>query len=255
MKKQFLITILLAMLMSMPMFAYDFEKYGIYYEIGSNNTVSVVQGSMNLSGHITIPSIVDYGGKNYSVTCIRCDAFENCYRMTSIFIPSSISSIENYAFEYCDGLSAVYITDLEAWCKISFGDFRANPLEKAHHLYLDGTEVNNLIIPNSVSSIGARAFYGCSDLTSITIPNSVTNIGSYAFNDTEWYNNQPNGLVYAGNFAYRYKGTMPNNTSITIKDGTVGIAGSAFRDCSGLTSITIPNSVTSIENNAFYGCI
>ena len=243
------------MLVSMPMFAYDFQQYGINYEISSNNTVSVVQGLMNLTGHITIPSFVDYGGKRYSVTCIGFDAFENCKYMTSIFIPSSISSIKNYAFEYCDVLSAVYITDLEAWCIISFGDFRANPLEKAHHLFLDGTEVNNLIIPNSVSSIGARAFYGCSGLTSITIPNSVTNIGSYAFNDTEWYNNQPNGLVYAGNFAYRYKGTMPNNTSITIKDGTAGIAGSAFRDCSGLTSITIPNSVTSIGNYAFYKCI
>ena len=79
-------------------------------------------------------------------------------------------------------------------------------------------------------------------------------IGSYAFYGTAWYNNQPDGLVYAGKVAYKYKGTMPANTSISLLEGTLSITGQAFSGCSSLTSVTIPCSVTSIGSRAFFGC-
>ena len=139
-------------------------------------------------------------------------------------------------------------------------------------------ELNSVTIGNSVTSIGFSAFYDCTSLTDIDIPNSVILIGGSAFDRTQWYDNQPNGLVYAGLVAYRYKGNMPSEASVTIKDGTKGIASGAFwgywslasvslpnsitvigegafSDCQGLKSVNIPNSVTTIGNQAFSDCL
>ena len=116
------------------------------------------------------------------------------------------------------------------------------------------TGLTSVIIPNSVTAIGEQAFGYCSALASIEIPSSVTEFGRDAFKGTAWFDNQPDGLIYIGPTAYRYKGTAPDGTSVSIKNGTLRIASFAFEGCRGLTSVTIPNTVTSIGQHAFWNC-
>ena len=199
------------------------------------------EGCSNLSS-ITIPN---------SVTSIGAGAFSGCSSLTSITIPNSVTSIEAMAFNRCSSLKAVYITDLVAWCRINFNSGE-NPLHYAHHLYLNGKEIKDLIIPNSVTSIGDWAFYGCSGLTKITIPNSVTSIGNYAFQSCSNLTSVtiPNSVTSIGDWAFY---GCSNLTSITIPNSVTSIGDRAFYGCSGLTKITIPNSVTSIGDDAFVG--
>ena len=123
-------------------------------------------------------SSVTIGG---NVKNIPSYAFYGCTGLTSVTIPNSVTSIGGSAFSGCSGLTSVNISDLEAWCKIDFDGYDANPLYYAKKLYLNGELLTGLIIPDSIKEIKNCAFYGCTGLTSITIPNSVTSIGSGAF--------------------------------------------------------------------------
>ena len=204
----------------------------------------VFQGCSSLIS-ITIPQ---------SVTSIGVQAFCLCSSLTSVTIPEGITSIGDNAFYDCSSLTALHIKDIASWCNINFSGYGSNPLYYAKNLYLNGKLVTELIIPNTITAIKSYAFSGCSSLASITIPESVTSVGRNAFFGTAWYNNQPDGAVYAGKVLYVYKGAMSANTSIEVKDGTVSVSPYAFFGCSSLTSITIPESVTSIGFGAFSDC-
>ena len=219
----------LFVLLSIPALAEEVEIDGINYELipKAKQATVIKKSSGKYYGEVVIPESVEHEGTAYSVTSIGEEAFRGCYGLTSVTIPNSVTSIGSSAFGRCSGLRSVHISDIAAWCNINFAGFYDNPLSYAHHLYLNGEEVKDLVIPNSVTSIGDRAFYGCSGLTSVTIPNSVTSIGIGAFFGCS-------GL-----------------TSVTIPNSVTSIGGSAFSGCSDLTSVTIPNSVTNIGGGLF----
>ena len=207
-----------------------------------------------------------------SVTSIGNNAFYNCSGLTSVTIGNRDFGKE--AFDGCSDLKKVIVSDIAAWCGVYFYGSSANPLYSAKHLYSDNnTEIENLVIPNSVTNIGSYAFDGCSGLTSVTIGNRVTSINKRAFyhcsglisiaisnsvtsiGEGAFYGCSglttvtiPNSVTSIGDYAFR---NCSDLTSITIPNSVTSIGKGAFRGCSGLTSVTIPNSVTSIGSQAF----
>ena len=231
---------------------------------------------------ITIPN---------SVTSIGFAAFVHCSSLTSITIPNSITSIENSAFSGCSSLTSITIPN--SVTKIGDGTFLdcssltsitiPNSVTRIEDYTFGGcSSLKSITIPNSITSIENSAFSGCSSLTSITIPDSVTSIEDYAFVDCSSLTSItiPNSVKSIGNSAFK---GCSNLTSITIPNSVTIIEYGAFSGCSslksfngkfasedgrclikdgeliafapaGLTSYTIPNSVTSIRSRAFEGC-
>lgn len=168
----------------------------------------------------------------YSQTSHVYSAFGNSGLIT-LYIPSTLTYIGKETFRYCDKIAEIHIANVESWCNITFKNIYSNPIavtSKSIRLYLGETEITNLIIPNTLTSIKDKAFSKCISFTSVDIPNSVTSIGSYAFQGCS------------------------SLTSVTIPNSVTSIGNSAFYGCSSLTSVTIGSSVTTIGNYAFNGC-
>ena len=185
------------------------------------------------------------------LTSIASEAFSGCSGLTSVTIPESVTTIGSGAFSGCTGLTKAEFSGIEDLCGIVFENVEANPLSYAHHLYVNGEEVTELTIPNSVTSIGQFAFRG-SGLTSVTIPNSVTEIGlgAFAYCTALSSVSLPNGIteISRGLFA-----GCTSLTTIIIPESVTSIGQNAFQE-SGLTSIVIPNSVTTLGGGAFELC-
>ena len=229
---------------------------------GKNYPVTSIADSAFYSNwsliEVTIPN---------SVTTIGERAFTSCSGLTEVTIPNSVMTIGSYAFTGCRGLKTVTIgnsvmtigsraftscTGLTEviwnarnakYYAVSFFD---SPFSNCNRLtdFVFGEEVEhipallccelaslkNLVIGNSVTTIGKFAFTSCTGLQKVTIGNSVTAIGGGAFEGCS-------GL-----------------TTVTIGNSVTTIGGRAFTSCSGLTEVTIPNSVTTIGDSAFEGC-
>lgn len=206
------------------------------------------------------------------VTYIGGFAFNNCLNFTSVTIPTTLSEVGDGAFSTNGDLSDIHISDLSAWCRISFVDDDANPLYRGKNLYLNGELVTNLIIPEGVTSIGNYAFIDCNCLTSVTIPNSVTAIGKEAFRYCQLERltldcNIPNGMNQQSYFhealneAY-FDTVMIGDSVTTIGDWA--FSGFNRNDewwkndeyiyASQLNTIYIGKSVENIGEGAFYNC-
>lgn len=199
---------------------------GIKYQLDEEILTADVIENVGREHKVDIPEVVVFNEVSYRVTRIKVEGFSGYPSLTSITIPKSVTSIKSGTFNGCDSLVSIVVAEGN-----TVYDSRDNCnaiIEKATNTLICGCR--NTTIPNSVTSIGVRAFNECFKLTDITIPDSVTEIGARAFANCH------------------------KLTDITIPDSVTSIGERAFRDCFSLSTITIPNSVTTIGKRAFSGC-
>ena len=203
-----------------------------------------------------------------NITYIGDYAFEST-GVSKVEIPDTITSIGNGAFSGCDflqevniGSSVAYIADRAfSGCDLRNVTINSEISSIGQYAFSGNSNLESIDIPNSVTEIEYRAFQDCGNLLDIEIPDSVETIGGYALGteknngeNTAWYDNQNDGVVYAGKVLYKYKGEMPEGSVISVEDGTKGIAVYAFEFQEGLTEIQLPDTLTNIGDYAIYGC-
>ena len=209
-----------------------------------------------------------------SVTTIGEEAFRGCEGLTSITLGDGVTLIQNGAFLGCSLLKSVHITDVAVWCRIKFEKWTSNPLRGAD-LYVNGSLLTDLTIPDGITQINNFAFQGCSSITNVILPYSVTAIGEEAFAHSSFTSMTIHQRITSiGDCAFKkcdgeliikskiietdYDDSYPQWISehrgkITIGDNISKIGSHALRDGSD-TVIMIPENVTKISEYAFRYC-
>ncbi len=223
------------------------EALPINFTYTISNGQATITGYTGNGGDVVIPSSID----GYPVATINKYAFENCWGLTSVTIPDSVTSIGSWAFACCDNLMNINVNSdnvnytsqdgvLFSKDKTKLVRFPAG--RTASYIIPDGVitidiyafghsrTLKSVVIPESVTTICDEAFFCCPELTNIVIPESIETIGNNSF-----------AMCHA-------------LTSVVVPDSVTYIGDYAFACCTGLTSVIIPDSVTSIGEDAFYGC-
>ena len=237
-------SLFMAILAATYLWAYDFEAGGLFYNVISD-TIPYTAEVTNHPGFpyeiasATIPEKVNYCDITYVVKRIGAGAFEDCYALTSVTIPNSITSIESFAFKNCQSLNSINIPQSVVFIKptafSNSGIYNDESNWEDSVLYIGDCLIQakrgltgSYIVKEGTRLIINEAFAG-SNLTDITIPNTVTDIGVGAF--------QYSAL-----------------TSIIIPNGVTKIWAGAFHHCTSLKSVTLSNSITQIQRDAFRDC-
>ena len=159
------------------------------------------------------------------VQSIGSNCFTDCEALTDLTIKGSGVSVGTNAFNSCP------LTNFTDWDKlggeIGIGAFRYSGLRQVS-------------LPPTVTSVAYVSFSGCKDLASVSLPDTLLKVDSKAFDGTKWYSDQKDGAVYLNKVFYDVKGQLPENTSLTVKDGTVSLADHALMGHQNLTQITLP---------------
>ncbi len=184
----------------------------------------LMQARDTLSGEYKIKKGTRVIAQGAFMGVYRDNKYSGCPNLKAIVIPESLEFIGPSVFSYCNALEKVIISDLAAWCKITFADNYSNPLYHDAHLFLKGQEITDLVIPDGISEIKAHAFVDCNGVKRITIPSGVTTIGESAF---EW---------------------CESLESVTIGVGVTAIGEHAFYRCINLKNIQYQGTSAAWEN-------
>ena len=204
-----------------------------------------------------------------TVTTIGEYAFGNCPNLSNITIPDSVINIyyrnswtpfkntkwydnQPNGIVYAGKIALDYKADNNETTKNTNITIKDDTIGIAPYAFYNQENISSITIPNSVKSIGECAFKDCKNLSNISIPDSVINIGDCAFGGTKWFENQNDGIVYAGKVAYEYKGIIDETEKLIFKNDTVGIADHSFNNALYLAEVIIPNNVEYIGDYAFY---
>lgn len=243
-----------------------FDDFSTYYEY------ACITGYSGTATNLEIPSTID----GYTVEAIGYNAFEDCTSLVSVTIPDSVREIYTAVFCNCENLESITVDkanpEFSSMDGVLFNKDQTNlifyPMSKkqqeytvpitvkkiSYKAFYEAKNLESVEISDNVASIGEYAFYWAENLNNVVFSENIDFIGNGAFSGTDWYNNQKDGVIYINRCLYRYKGEMPENTSITIKDGTKSICDNAFSYRSNLINVEFPNSVTYIGERAFANC-
>lgn len=164
-----------------------------------------------------------------SVTLIDNSAFFVCINLSRVTLAEGLTTIGEGAFSGCSSLTDVYLTDMDAWCRIDFGNERANPMYFAQNIWLNDSKIISITVPEGVTELN-YTFYGFKDLIRVTLPTSLTSIGSSTFESCT-------SLIL-----------------VKVPEGVTNIGKRAFYECTSLANVTLPESLTKIDDQAFYNC-
>ncbi len=263
----------------------EIETKGLEYSLSKNKEYYILTSIGNSKEeNIVIPEkhndlpVKEIGGNSFetssyckrvvigkNVTVIGNGAFYGCGYLKEVVILGKITSIGVDAF-YGTSVRDVYISDVAAWCKIDYKSRFSYPsISSGIRLYLNNQELENLIIPDSVTEIKEYAFMGCVSLKRVTIPDGVTEIGDSAFvgcgslTSITVDENNPNyasqdGILYNKEKTEIIHIPLAISGAVNIPNSITSIESNAFSGCGSLTNVTIGSSVASIGWEAFCGC-
>ncbi|MCH5161533.1 MAG: leucine-rich repeat domain-containing protein [Clostridiales bacterium] len=208
-------------------------------------------GNTKVSGAITVPNGIEK---------IPAYAFSGLGELTSVTIPSSVTSIGTNAF-YGTTFDRVNITDLGNWCLIDFANASANPLSVAQNLYVNNNLLSGkLTVPGTVANVGKYAFYGYDKITEVVIPKGATSIGASAFYGTNiesltmpLITGYIGALFGASSYSSNASAVPSTLRTVVLTSGTA-LPNNFFRNCQNIQSVTLPNTLATIGENTFYNC-